>query len=141
MFLNNRNGFLVVISLVLLVIFPTTSRPRKMQRMQPGMWGGQHIRLDINGNSTSIDYDCAHGTIDGPLTLDSKGQFTWRGIHSRERPGPVRENQNSNDQRAVYTGSVKGDTMTLTVKLADTNEVIGTFVLTRGKPGRVFKCK
>jgi len=112
-----------------------------MQRMQPGMWGGQHIRLEINGNSASIDYDCAHGKIDGPLTLDGKSQFAWRGTHAREGPGPVRENQKANDQRVVYTGSISGDTMTLTVKLADTNEVIGTFALTRGNPGRVFKCK
>lgn len=141
MFFNNRNGLLVVISLVLLVAFSATSRPRKMQRIPPGTWGGQHIRLEINGKSASIEYDCAHGTIESPLTLDSKGEFTWRGVHSRERPGPIRLNQKSNDQRAVYTGSVKGNTMTLTVKLADTDDVIDTFILTRGSQGRVFKCK
>lgn len=141
MFLKNSNRLLVVVSLVLLISSAAASRPRKMQRISQGTWGGPHIRIDVAPRSATIDYDCANGTIDGPLTMDSKGRFTWRGTHNREHGGPIRIDEQSNGRPAIYSGWIKGDTMTLTVKLADTNEVLETYTLKRGSAGRVFKCK
>jgi hypothetical protein len=141
MFLKNRIKLLVVVSFVLIIAASAASKPRKMQRMSTGSWGAPHIRIEVGQRSASIDYDCANGTIDGPLTLDSKGRFNWRGTHTREGPGPIRVEAASDGQPAIYTGSVKGDTMTLTVKLADSNQVVDTFTLKRGGAGRVFKCK
>ena len=140
MFSTNRNKLLVLLSLILLIAASAASKPRKMQRLQPGSWGGPHIRINVEKDSATIDYDCANGTIEGPLTYDRKGNFTWRGTHNREHGGPIRIDEN-NSRRAIYTGSIKGDRMTLTVKLADSNDVVDTFTLTRGGPGRVFKCK
>jgi len=141
MFSDNRIKLLVLVSLVLLIASAAVSRPRKMQRVATGSWGGMHIRIEVEQRSATIDYDCANGTIDGPLTVDSNGRFSWRGTHTREHGGPIRMNEQSNGRPAIYTGWVKGDTMTLTVKLADTNEVIATYTLKRGSAGRVFKCK
>jgi hypothetical protein len=141
MFLKNRIKVLVVVSFVLIIAASAASRPRKMQRISTGSWGAPHIRIDIEKNSATIDYDCANGTIDGPLTFDSKGRFTWHGTHRREGPGPIRVGREIKGLAALYTGSIKGDTMTLTVKLTDTNEVVDTFTLKRGSFGRVFKCK
>lgn len=141
MFSENRTKILVLVSLVLLIASSAASRPRKMQRLSTGSWGAPHIRIDVTEQSATIDYDCANGTIDGPLTFDSKGHFSWRGTHHRERPGPIRIDDNSSSRPAVYTGSIKGDTMTLTVKLAKSNEVVDTYTLKRGSYGRVFKCK
>lgn len=141
MFRLDRNRLLVIVSLVLLITSAAASRPRKMQRLHPGSWGGPHIRIDVEPRSATIDYDCANGTIDGPLTIDSKGRFTWRGTHNREHGGPIRIDEQSNGRPAIYSGWIKGDTMTLTVKLAGSDEVIDTFTLQRGSPGRVFKCK
>ena len=138
---ENRTRLLVLVSLVLLIASAAASKPRKMQRLSTGSWGGPHINIQVGQGSATIEYDCANGTIDGPLTYDSKGRFTWRGTHNREHGGPVRMDETSNGRRAIYTGTVKGETMTLTVKLADTNEVVETFTLKRGGPGRVFKCK
>ena len=140
MFSTNRNKLLVLVSLILLIAASAASKPRKMQRLQPGSWGGPHIRIYVEKDSATIDYDCANGTIEGPLTYDRKGNFTWRGTHNREHGGPIRIDEN-NSRRAIYTGSIKGDRMALTVKLADSNDVVDTFTLTRGGPGRVFKCK
>lgn len=112
-----------------------------MQRIQLGAWGGPHIRLDVESNSATVNYDCAHGTITGPLTIDSKGRFTWKGTHQREGPGPIRVNRPPTDQAVIYTGTVNGKTMTLTVKFAQSGETIDTFTLQLGRAGRVFKCK
>jgi hypothetical protein len=112
-----------------------------MQRLSTGAWGGPHIRIQVEGSSATIDYDCAHGTITGPLTFDSKGRFTWRGTHTREGPGPIRVDEESNGSPATYTGSIQGDKMTLTVKLSNTKQIVDTFTLTRGGKVRIFKCK
>ena len=141
MVLKNRIRLLVVIGFVLIVAASAASRPRKMQRMSTGPWGALHIRIDVGKNSATIDYDCANGTIEGPLTFDSKGRFTWRGTHRREGPGPIRVGHEFKGSPALYTGSIKGDTMTLTVKLTDSNEMVDTYTLKRGSFGRVFKCK
>lgn len=140
MFWRNRNRFLIIISLILLIVSAAAARPRKMQRLSTGTWGGSHIRIEVGPRSAAIDYDCANGTIDGPFILDSKGRFSWRGTHNREHGGPIRIDEKPNGRPAVYSGSVKGDIMTLTVKLADNNEVIETYNLKRGSSGRVFKC-
>ena len=41
---------------------------------------------------------------------------------------------------AAYVGLVTTTTMTMTVRLTDTNEVVGSFTLRRDTPGRVVKC-
>ena len=141
MFWRNRNRLLVIISLVLLITSLAASRPRKMQHLSAGTWGGPHIRIEVGQGSATIEYDCANGTIDGPFTLDSKGRFNWRGTHNREHGGPIRIDEKPNSRAAIYSGFVNGDTMTLTVKLANTNEVLDSFTLRRGSTGRIFKCR
>jgi hypothetical protein len=56
-----------------------------------------------------------------------------------ERGGPVREDEEPRRVPATYTGTIKGDTMTLTLKLSDSDEE--TFTLARGKRGELVKCK
>ena len=103
------------------------------------MWGGQHINIKVRANSATIEYDCASGVIDGPLLVDNSGRFNLRGSHRMERGGPVRADDEPRKIPATYTGSIKGNTMTLTLKLADSDEE--TFTLERGKHGELFKCR
>jgi hypothetical protein len=125
----------------MLLVSSAASRPRKTQRLRTGTWGGAHISIEVGEKSATIDYDCANGAIDGPFTIDSKGRFSWRGTFNREHPGPIRIDEKPNSRAAIYSGSIKGDTMNLTVRLVDSKEEIATFTLTRGRSGRVFKCK
>ena len=111
----------------------------KQKRIATGVWGGQHINIKVGTNSASIEYDCASGVIDGPLVVDSDGNFKLRGTHRMERGGPVRSDEEPRQIPATYIGSVKGNTMTLTLKLADSDEE--TFTLERGKHGELFKCR
>ena|SRR6201988_2768794 len=111
----------------------------KQQRIATGVWGGQHINIKVGANSATIEYDCASGVIDGPLVVDGDGRFNLRGTHHMERGGPVRSDEEPRKVPATYTGSIKGNTMTLTLKLADSDDE--TFTLERGKHGELFKCK
>jgi hypothetical protein len=130
---------IVIPIIVLLSIFSLAVATQKMQRIAKGVWGGQHINLNVGANSATIEYDCANGVIDGPLVLDSEGKFNLRGTHTPERGGPMRSDDNPNRQPASYSGTIKGNTMTLKLKLGDSD--VETFTLEKGKPGDLFKCK
>ena len=136
---RNKFGVFLLVTLTLFVASSVESRPRRMQRLSTSSWGGPNIRMEVGARTTRIEYSCANSTIAGPLTFDSKGRFTWHGDYYREGPGPVRADATSD--RVTYTGTVKGDTMTLTVKLAGSSDALDTFTLKRGGIGRVFKCK
>jgi len=112
----------------------------KQQRIATGVWGGQHIQIKVGSNSATIEYDCANGVIEGPLIVDSDGNFKLHGTHHMERGGPVRADAEPRRIPATYTGSVKGNTMTLILKLAGSSDE-ETFTLARGKEGEIVKCR
>jgi hypothetical protein len=112
-----------------------------MQRLSTGRWGGVHIVINVDASSASIEYDCATGSITGPLLIERNGRFSWRGTFHPEGPGPTRRDEGANESPVVYTGTVIGDEMKLRIKRSGNNEVLGDFTLKRGGPGRVFKCK
>lgn len=116
------------------------ARPQN-KHITTGIWGGDHVHLDVNSNSAKIEFDCAHGTIEGPFTVDANGEFNWKGAFARERGGPVRSDDADSGQPAVYAGSVKEQTMRLVVRLETDKEPLDTFVLTQGKDGRIRKCR
>jgi hypothetical protein len=138
---NNLISVFAIAGLGLILASSADSKPRRTQRLATGTWGGQHIRVVVGSSSAAIEYDCANGIIASPLTFNANGNFNWRGSHTRERGGPTRIGGQSQGEPAIYSGSVKGDTMTLIVTLANNKETIGTFTLTRGNPGKVFKCR
>src|SRR5512141_1081415 len=53
-----------------------------------GHWGGDHVGLDVTDTSTRIEFDCAHGTVDGPWSVGHDGNFDVSGQYVREHPGP-----------------------------------------------------
>lgn len=124
---------------VSLLLFAIGVGTQKMQRIATGVWGGTHIQIEVGEKSATIEYDCANGSIDGPLVVDSNGKFSWRGTHRMERGGPIRADEKPKEYPATYTGSVNGNTMTLTLKISGMDEE--TFTLEKGKPGDLFKCK
>jgi hypothetical protein len=122
----------------LLLLISVTAEIRKMQRIPTGNWGGQHINMKV-AKSATIEYDCATGVIQGPLVVDSDGNFNLRGTHRMQRGGPTRADEAANDHPATYTGSIKGNTMTLNLKLSDSD--VETFTLEKGKQGELVRCK
>ena len=113
---------------------------RMMDQIPKGEWGGTHISMNVGERSAKIEYDCAHGEIPGPLTIDGEGKFHLPGTFTRERGGPVRADDMPKPEPATYSGTVTGNRMTLILKLADSDES-ETFTLEHNKPGDLFKCK
>ena len=110
-----------------------------MRHISTGVWGGQHISMKVGAKSATIEYDCANGVIDGPLVVDDNGDFNLHGKHHMQHGGPIRADESNEGQPATYTGSIKGNEMTLTLKLGDDEPQ--TFTLEKGKEGELFRCK
>ena len=105
-----------------------------------GVWGGDHIAMEVTDKGAQLDFDCAHGSIDEPLVLDNRGRFTVKGSYTAEAPGPQHDDQNQRTRPALYAGAVEGSSMTVTISFTDKADALGPFLLTRGKTAKITKC-
>lgn len=112
----------------------------KLVAVPTGIWGADGIILNVEENGVTIQYECADGQIEQSLKMDEQGNFETNGIHSPQRPGPIRVDAKQARQSARYEGKISGGTMTLKVTLTETLEVIGEFTLERGKTPRMTRC-
>ena len=139
--MRSEKSLLVLSASLIVWASVTFALAKKPRSVASGMWGGQHIQMSVANGSATIEYDCANGTIAGPLRVDSRGRFSLLGKHVREHGGPTRMGEDSEGAPARYTGWTDGKTMKLTVTLIETKTDLGTFELTRGNSGRIFKCR
>lgn len=114
---------------------------RGSDALTPGVWGGQHIRFEVTGRGAHIEYDCAHGTIEGRIVVDRRGRFSVSGMHFEEHGGPVRAGGESAGYPVRLSGVVGGSLMKLTVTRAGTRKVVGTFSLGRDREPELVKCR
>ncbi len=82
-----------------------------------GEWGGEHIGLTITDAGSSLEFDCASGTIPGPFAVDAEGHFNLSGTYTPGTGGPEPITPPP-AQDATYSGRVSGQSMTLTVDIA-----------------------
>ena len=105
-----------------------------------GDWGGEHVRMELEEAGGTLEYDCAHGTVDPGWTLTDEGEFSGTGEHFIEHGGPVQEGEVIPPRPASYSGTVDGDRMDLTVTLTDSAQIVGTYKLERGGDGQIVRC-
>ncbi len=115
----------------------TTSTAPDSTVLAKGTWGGENIALTVDDKEVHVEFDCAAGSFVQPRSLDGGGRFQVDGVYAKERGGPIREGQGVS---ARYSGTLSGDTLTLTVTLLDANEDIGPFTVTLGAQPRLRKC-
>ena len=105
------------------------------------VWGGRDISMEVTPQGATLEFDCAHGNVLEPIKANAKGEFAARGTYTPEHGGPIRRDNPPRDLPATYKGTIDGDTMRLEVVLADKDQQPQPFTLTRGKAGRVMKCR
>jgi len=134
-------GKILGVTCVLLALLsvPVDAKLKK-RGLAAGLWGGQHISINVSARGAKVEYDCAHATIDRAIVLDHNGRFNVSGRQFQERGGPTRQGEQSG-YPALFSGEVKGKNMTLTVRNSETKEDIGTFTLVHGAQPKLFKCK
>ena len=108
--------------------------------LAPGLWGGDHLRMMVSDTGARLEYECAESTIDRPIALDSRGNFTSKGRYFARRGGPRRGDE-SGGVRVRYAGRVSADTMTLTVRLERERQPLGVFALRRGVDPLLATCR
>jgi hypothetical protein len=104
-----------------------------------GGWGGPHIGITFEGGLANVEFDCASGSIDGPVYPGKGGAFSAKGSVRTGTGGPVRVGQIFKSQRATYSGQVTKDSMTLNITLED-GSAVGPLILTRGAPPQLMRC-
>jgi len=105
-----------------------------------GTWGGEGIGLFLSDSSVTLEYDCAHGTIDEPITPDDDGMFEVSGTHTFEQGGAIRVDETPDEHTALYKGQIMENKMTLILVITDTDTKVDTFSLTRGVEPTIRKC-
>jgi|ERR1700686_46330 len=106
-----------------------------------GLWGGEHISMEVTEQRTTVEYDCAHGTIDQRITLDRRGRFDVSGMQVQERGGPVRQNEQLTSYPVRFAGQVNGKRMKLSVRDSVTKKLVGIFTLVYGGEPKLRKCR
>ncbi len=109
--------------------------------LEPGLWGGQHISLEITESGGTLEFDCAHGTIEGKILPGKGGKVLLKGTYVQERPGPLRQGDEGKGEPIELSGTLKGNKLTLTIRRPGSKQSIGTFTLVRGKEPFIVKCR
>lgn len=108
---------------------------------QIGIWGGEHVQMQVTPSGATIEFDCAHGTISQKIIPDRSGRFVVNGVYVPEHGGPVRTNEQPVNVPVTFTGQVRGQSMSLTMKRRDTRKRMGVFALSYGQEGELVKCR
>lgn len=116
----------------------------EVKMLAKGTWGGRHVGVSVTADGAEFEFDCAHGTVDGPIELDADGRFDVAGTFVPEG-GPASvpvdgEARRQKNHSARYRGRVQGTRMTLSVTVAQTGGGIDALTLTRGQPPSLEKC-
>jgi hypothetical protein len=105
-----------------------------------GTWGGEHIQMDVSAAGADLQFDCANGHIDAPLTIDRAGGFHWKGTYRREHGAAV-DAASDRPEQMSYSGKVASKKMTLRVEWATGGTTtLGPYTLMLGDAGHIAKC-
>jgi len=111
------------------------SRP---DRVPNGEWGGKGVRLSVEEQGATIEFNCAHGRLGEPLALDANGRFDVEGNLVAEG-GPDRIDDAGDARPARYRGDVEAERMRLEVTL-EGGRSFGGFRLVKGIRAKLVKC-
>jgi hypothetical protein len=104
-----------------------------------GEGGGTHVGLRLSEAGGMLEYDCAAGTVAGPLVPRADGNFEALGTHTPAAGGPEIAGQVRPSYSVRYSGTVRGDRMTLEGRVAN-GVLLGPFTLRRGAEPVIFRC-
>ena len=123
---------------LMLLLAACAGSPRSasgLDRVPNGDWGGEHVRLTVDDTGGKVEFDCAHGSLLEPLTLDAQ-----RPLRRQGQPGRGGRARAEGRARELATRPLSrqtdGQQMSLEVTL-ESGESAGTFSLARSGPARL----
>ena len=109
-------------------------------KLSVGLWGGAHVEMQVSSQGSTLEFDCAQGTISEPIQLDESGKFHAKGTF-QTHAGPTRRDQ-APGADTTYSGTVDDDTMHITFTVGDNKDAAANqFTLVRGQPGKLRRCQ
>lgn len=105
-----------------------------------GRWGGEHVGVELDADGGRIEYDCAAGTIAGPIVPGRGGQFSASGSHIPGQGGPERIGHVPPSYDARYSGTVRDNEMSLQVEVPARGLSLGPFRLRRRAEPMLMRC-
>src|SRR5256885_6245208 len=101
-----------------------------------GTWGGDNAALIVSTTDVHVHIGCTLGDAAGPLKTDANGRFEATGTYNVDAY-PV---DRGILHPAKFSGQIVRQTMTLTVTLTDTGQVLGPVTLVYGKEPKMGPC-
>ena len=106
-----------------------------------GPWGGRGAALVVHESGVKIEFDCAFGYIDLPLTADRNGQFLIEGRFVRELGGPGRPSDaQPKSTPALFSGLISTGQLVLFVELPEEHRKLGPYTLNKSQQAELEKC-
>ena len=102
-------------------------------------FGGVGVLL-VRDVGADLDFDCATGRIEEPMTFSADGTFDVDGTFTPGTGGPVREDDPPIPEVARYMGVLRGDRLTLSAILVEDGTTIGPYELRRGEQPLLRRC-
>ncbi|MGZ3696859.1 MAG: hypothetical protein ACXWP5_02095 [Bdellovibrionota bacterium] len=89
-------------------------------QLQSGHWGTSNFNMDVNDAGATVQFACAKGTINGPLSMDASGHFSASGTYTFTS-GPIDSTNPRVALPAQYSGTLT-DPQTLSIEVTYTDE-------------------
>ncbi|MEE9245674.1 MAG: hypothetical protein V3U63_05680 [Gemmatimonadota bacterium] len=103
-------------------------------------FGGVGVLLLVREAGADLEFDCATGRIEEPMTFSAAGTFDVDGTFTPGTGGPVREDDPPIPEAARYMGVLRGDRLTLSAILVEDGTTIGPYELRRGEEPLLRRC-
>ncbi|MEA2573830.1 MAG: hypothetical protein QOH93_1128, partial [Chloroflexia bacterium] len=105
-----------------------------------GEYGGEHLGISVSTTGLSIEFDCAHASFGGPISV-TNGKFTANGTYTQESGVQMDPELRPQGQPAVLNGTMTGNTLTITIAIqGDRPTQIGPLTATKGQEPVIRKC-
>ena len=128
-----KSWALLVIGLAL-VACPTT--PTSVV----GTWRSLAAELTVTERGASIQFGCATGTIDAPILLNARGEFSANGTYTQlSGVAPPPNSPPPTPQPTVYSGRVSGNNLSFSGRFQN-GTTTGTITVVRDGPAQVIYC-
>lgn len=105
-----------------------------------GTWRSLAAELTVTEQGGSIQFGCATGTIDAPILLNAKGEFSVNGTYTQlSGVAPPPGSNPPTPQPTVYTGRVSGNNLSFTGRFQNGTK-LNSITVVRDGSVQVVQC-
>jgi hypothetical protein len=121
---------------VLLLVGACGTSRLELETVPEGTWGGDDAGLIVGTDRAHAHIGCTLGDLPGPIAVDGDGRFEVEGQWNVDAY-PV---DRGILHPARVSGRTDGRTLTFSVRLTDTGQILGPSVVTLGREPRMVNC-